>query len=161
MSLSLPRSVSSAPISTEIAFCVPTEPVGKGRPRSTIVAGYVRVYTPPKTAAYERMVATYAKLAMGSRAPLTGPLSASMLFRYSVPKSFTKARRRAVLAWEGPDYYLGRYDADNLTKAVLDALNGVVFNDDKQIVRLVVLKRPDANPGVDILVKPHEPHRVD
>lgn len=153
MSLSHPSSVCAPPISTEIAFVVPGEPVGKGRPRSTVIAGYVRVYSPPKTEAYERMVATYAKLAMGSALPLEGPLSASLLFRHSVPRSYSHRRRRAILA--GLEPYLGRYDVDNLTKSVLDALNGLIFHDDKQIVRLNVLKRPDANPGVDILVKPY------
>lgn len=158
MSLSLPKSDSSAPISTEIAFCVPGEPVGKGRARTTIAAGYVRLYTPPKTVAYERMVATYAKLAMGALVPLKGPLSASVLFRYSVPKSYPQARRRAVLA--GLEPYMGRFDLDNLVKSVKDAMNGIVYEDDAQIVRLNALKRPDANPGVDILVKPHDIRRM-
>lgn len=104
------------------------------------------------------MVGQYAKLAMGAAEPLGGPLSASMLFRYPIPKSFTKARRRAALA--GLDPYLGRFDVDNLCKAVLDGLRGIVYEDDAQIVRLTVLKRPDADPGVDILVKPYDIRRV-
>lgn len=111
-------------------------------------------YTDTKTAEFERRVAAYARIAMGPRTLLEGPLAASMLFRYPVPKSFTKARRRAVLGGWAP--YLGRFDLDNYIKAVKDALNGIVYNDDAQIVRLTALKQPDADPGVDILVKPYE-----
>lgn len=159
MSLSLPSSVSQPPASTtEVAFVVPGEPRGKGRPRASHYGGFFRLHTDAKTLAYERMVAAYAKVAMATAPPLQGPLAVYMLFRYSVPKSFTKTRRRAVLA--GLDAYLGRFDVDNLAKSVGDALHGIVYEDDAQIVRLTVLKRPDANPGVDIMVKPYDTRRV-
>ena len=42
-------------------------------------------------------------------------------------------------------------DFDNLAKAVCDALNGVVFTDDSQIVRCVVEKITDGlNPRVEV-----------
>lgn len=36
----------------------------------------------------------------------------------------------------------GKPDCDNIAKAVLDALNGVAFDDDSQVVTLVVRKYP-------------------
>ena len=45
-------------------------------------------------------------------------------------------------------------DIDNHAKAVLDAMNGVVFSDDKLVVSLNVRKEKNAREGVDISVEP-------
>ena len=37
--------------------------------------------------------------------------------------------------------YMVKPDADNLAKAVLDALTGVAFDDDRQVTRLIVVKK--------------------
>lgn len=37
---------------------------------------------------------------------------------------------------------LNKPDIDNCTKAILDALNGIAYKDDKQVVELEVWKRP-------------------
>ncbi len=42
-----------------------------------------------------------------------------------------------------------RIDSDNLSKAVLDAMNGIVWEDDDQVVDLHIRKvRPSGTPGV-------------
>ena len=41
-------------------------------------------------------------------------------------------------------------DADNIAKSVLDALNGLAYADDKQIVTLVVDKYYDEEPCVHV-----------
>lgn len=44
-------------------------------------------------------------------------------------------------------------DFDNLAKAVCDALNGVVYKDDSQIVKCTIEKRQDKeNPRTEIFV---------
>lgn len=44
-------------------------------------------------------------------------------------------------------------DFDNLAKAICDALNGIVYKDDSQIVRCKIEKRQDKeNPRVEISV---------
>lgn len=45
-----------------------------------------------------------------------------------------------VLSITGPEEYLNNCDIDNITKAVLDSCNGIVFNDDRQVFSLVVEK---------------------
>lgn len=40
-----------------IEFVVPGSPQGKGRPRIGRVAGHARMFTPPKTVAYEGSIA--------------------------------------------------------------------------------------------------------
>lgn len=46
--------------------------------------------------------------------------------------------RKAGLAADAPQW--PRKDIDNLEKAVLDALNGVAWHDDSQVVRVVKSK---------------------
>jgi Holliday junction resolvase RusA-like endonuclease len=48
-------------------------------------------------------------------------------------------------------------DADNLEKSVLDALNGIVFEDDKLVVRSIREKRCGIEPCVHIRIAPANP----
>lgn len=53
----------------------------------------------------------------------------------------------AHLSFFLPDHH--RRDCDNLSKAVLDGLNGIAFEDDKNITRLVIEKQVNKEkPGV-------------
>jgi Holliday junction resolvase RusA-like endonuclease len=63
----------------------------------------------------------------------------------------SKRQRARILA--GEEVYLGRIDVDNASKACLDAMNGVCFGDDKQIVRLLATKIPSDEPGVDVRIE--------
>lgn len=57
----------------------------------------------------------------------------------SIPKSKSKAwKQRALLGQEFPAV---RPDIDNYVKAILDALNGIMFSDDGKIVELIAYKR--------------------
>jgi Holliday junction resolvase RusA-like endonuclease len=44
-------------------------------------------------------------------------------------------------------------DLDNLAKSVLDALNGVIYQDDSQIVSLHMTKVYSQYPGIDLLIR--------
>lgn len=73
------------------------------------------VYTPPVTKEYEKLVGWVAK-SVGCR-PVEGPVSVAL----SV-------------------YVKGRLDADNIAKSILDGLNGIAYEDDDQVVELMVRK---------------------
>ena len=130
------------------------EPRGKGRPRSRIAYGkakqpFVAVYTDASTRAYERALALAGRVAMRSRPPLTEPLSVAVTAIMSVPASWSQKKRAAALAGElSPT---GRPDVDNIFKSV-DALNGIVWADDKQIVCAIIEKRYGAEPMLRIEV---------
>ena len=49
--------------------------------------------------------------------------------------------------------YTKKPDADNLAKAILDALNGVAYPDDAQIVTLTVRKRYGEADMVHVLIE--------
>lgn len=52
-------------------------------------------------------------------------------------------------------FYGARMDADNMTKALFDSLNGIVWGDDRQIIELHIYKLPnDGDPRVDVCVWP-------
>ena len=53
-----------------------------------------------------------------------------------------------------------RRDADNVAKAIADALNGVVWQDDSEITRFVIEKHIDpANPRTEIDIEGAQPNR--
>jgi Holliday junction resolvase RusA-like endonuclease len=119
-----------------LRFVIPGEPRGKGRPRfGKSRAGFVSVRTDDKTAAYENLVKLAARQA--GAVSIAGPLSVQISAYFVPPPSWSKKRRAAALAGhEAP----GRFDIDNISKAVLDGLNGIAFGDDKQIVTLFARK---------------------
>lgn len=120
-----------APYGSRCIFELTVEgnPIPKGRPR--VVDGHA--YTPQATRDYETRVRSAAILEwMGE--PMKGPLSIKLLF-------YRANKRRA--------------DLDNLMKAVVDALQGVVLVDDNQIVTALIHKRVDRErPRMEITIIP-------
>jgi crossover junction endodeoxyribonuclease RusA len=49
-----------------------------------------------------------------------------------------------------------RIDADNVAKALLDALTGLIWQDDRQIRRLLVEKEQGAGPAITLMARKHE-----
>lgn len=137
-----------------LTFHVDLDPVPKGRPRFSKIGGFVRSYTPKKTSDYEAQVKAIAQNAM-TREPLETPLAAFLYFRLPIPKSYPKKRIAACLS--GSERPIKKPDLDNLAKSVLDALNGVVYLDDAQLVSLHVTKVYSHNPGVDIMIREELP----
>jgi crossover junction endodeoxyribonuclease RusA len=107
-------------------FVVPGPPIPKARPRMAL-SGHV--FTPKRTRDYERAVALCA-CGAGLRTPLDGAVSVTL-------RLFLANRRRC--------------DIDNLTKSVLDGLNGIAYADDSQVQILHVSRNIDAaNPRAEI-----------
>jgi Holliday junction resolvase RusA-like endonuclease len=131
------------------------EPRGKGRPRTAVRGGFARIYTDEKTRKYEASVKRAALAAMKGADPLEGPLSVALRFRMPIPKSASKRVKTGMAA--GEIAHTGRSDLDNMVKAILDALNGAVFCDDAQIVRLFAQKLYAEMPGVDLRVEAFQP----
>ena len=110
----------------EIKFTVPGVPVGKGRPRFTRTG---HAYTPEKTAAYEEKVRLCWKTQTGSGFAGGVPLKASIIAYFPIPKSASKKKAAAM---DGT-FHTSRPDADNVAKAILDALNGYLYPDDSAV----------------------------
>lgn len=137
-----------------VSFFVPGQPVGKGRPRAFRMGTGIRMHTPEKTASYENLVATAAHGAMQGRAPIEGACHVQMDIRLMVPLSWSNKRRNE--AFDGKVFPTKKPDADNVIKAIFDALNGIVWQDDVQVVQIEASKRYSMTPGVHVIVNPVE-----
>ena len=132
---------------TEIIVTLEGEPKGKGRPRFT-KSGHA--YTPRATTVYEHLLRMRAKDAMNGRKPLTGPLTVTVGAFFPIAKSWTKAEKAAAI--DGTKAHTSKPDIDNIAKT-LDALNGVVWDDDSQITQLTALKRYSSSPALVVTVR--------
>lgn len=135
-----------------LAFTIPGDPRGKGRPRATTIGGHARMFTDSKTASYENLVKLAASRAIGDRTPLDEPLTVVVTVRMTPAASHSEKKRRAMIAGEIAPTKLP--DLDNVVKAVLDGCNKVAFRDDALIVSLIARKRYAATPGVDVEISP-------
>lgn len=120
-----------------ISFSIPGDPKGKGRPRF----GQGRTYTPQSTAAYEDFIRFCYNLRYHQNSPIAAdiPLSVNINAVFEIPKSFSKAKRAAALKDEIRP--TKKPDCDNVIKIILDALNGLAYADDKQVVCVSCEKR--------------------
>ena len=134
----------------QIHFQVEGDPKGKGRPRFSRVGNFTKVYTDKQTLTYEAMIATFAKQAMGGTELLKTPVSVFLYVRLPVPQSYSKKRRDACLS--GLEKPCKKPDIDNIAKTYLDAMNGVIFVDDTQVIDLHVKKLYSVVAGVDVMV---------
>jgi len=100
-------------------------PTGKGRPRG-LPSG--RFLTPKKTRAAEEEIQYLLRQLRPPR--LQGPLSMRICCHFKKPKSAPVSRK----------YPTVKPDIDNIVKLILDAGNGILYDDDKQIVKLSVGK---------------------
>lgn len=137
-----------------VQFLVPGEPVGKGRPRIGRVGGHARMFTPEKTANYERLIALAGSEAMAGRTLLEGAVMVEMRIVLAIPRSMSKKKQSMALA--GEIFPTKKPDMDNVIKAIYDGLNGVVWKDDVQVVDAFVRKRYGEVPGVHVRIVPLE-----
>ena len=133
-----------------IAFTIPGQPQGKGRPRIGKVGPHARMFTPAKTVAYEGLIAHAAQQAMAGRALFDGPVACNVFIDCQVPASWSQKKQRMALA--GEILPTTKPDSDNVVKAVYDGCNGVLWKDDVQVVDGRQRKRYSATPCVRVEV---------
>ena len=130
----------------KLEFTVSGEPKGKGRPRFTRIG---KPYTPENTASYEEKVRLAYWEQCGMEMAAAGiPLTLEITAVFGVPERFSKAVRQKMLAREIRP--TKRPDADNIAKIVADALNGVAWHDDAQVVSMAVSKVYGETPEVRV-----------
>lgn len=106
----------------ETIFFVEGEPQGKARPRFSRLNG--RIYTPTKTAKYEKRIRAAYLEAGGKQIPEDCYVRIVVDAYFKIPKSYTKGKRLACRHnIRRPDK---KPDIDNILKAVLDGLNEVL-----------------------------------
>ena len=131
-----------------IEFEVPGDPVAKQRPRMT-KSGHV--YTPEKTRKYEKLVKeAYLNHSRGWKFGKDVPLEIRIVAYFPIPKSDSNKRKTEKKI--GVIRPTIKSDIDNICKSILDGLNGVAYEDDKQIVGLHASKWYADNPKVRVLI---------
>ena len=134
------------------SFAVPGQPAGKGRPRFSRAGGFVKVITPEKTRSYEELIRGYAIRAGVKRFEAGHKAAVKIKAFREIPGSWPKRESEAAIMTAcdaGPD-------ADNIAKAVLDALNNVAWADDRQVVGLMIAKFWDTVPRLEIEISEME-----
>lgn len=132
-------------LGTEISVILPVEPMPKLRPRFRVVHGRVFTHTPYETKAFENEVAALYLMREGLKFEAHEPLQVKIEFYLQHPKSFTKKKIQAIE--DGLFKHTVKPDLDNLTKALLDALNDIAWHDDAQIVDLQIRKEYTTGDG--------------
>lgn len=141
----------------EIRFTVPGEPKPKARPRFRVVnkkdgGSFVSTYSTKQTQSEEGAIRHFSSLAMQGGAPLEGPVEMQVCAFLPIPASFSKKKRQEIK--DGLVFPTSRPDADNYAKLLMDALNGICYRDDSQVVTLSVYKRYSTQPRLSVQIKP-------
>lgn len=117
-------------------FTIYGKAVAKARPRVT-KSGHT--YTPTKTKEFETKVQeSYLQQCGVMMFPKSTPLEICIEFQFTPPKSWNQAKRKKAKGRE--IFPTCRPDVDNLCKSIEDALNGVAYYDDSQIIAMTARK---------------------
>lgn len=112
-------------------YIIPDQPIPLARPRFSKYGTHVW----DSQQAEKNWVATYLRF-LRKEEPLEGPLKLSFEF------NMKHAKKKG--------YHMGRPDIDNLVKFYMDCLNGILYEDDKQVVSLVATKVYNTEPCTKI-----------
>lgn len=135
---------------TEIKIIVPGQPVPQGRPKFANRGSFVTVYDPPKSKAYKKLVAQYA-VHKAPKKLLEGELEVEIQVFKETLKSFSRANK--VDAEARLLRPITKPDADNYAKGPLDALKGIIWKDDGQVVDLHCSKYYSSQPRIEIIIR--------
>lgn len=144
-----------------VGFTVFGEPVAKQRPRTVRnkkrngkIA--VHTYTPSKTKNQEEKIALVYKLIYGGfKFDKNVPLMMSCKFYFKIPgtmdgKYVNKSMKEKMIS--GEIRPTKKKDVDNLIKTVADGANGVIYEDDSQIVEMTASKYWSYEPRTEIFI---------
>ena len=115
-------------------FVVEGHCVGKQRPR--MANGHT--YTPKATKDYENKVLD-AFVNAENDLDFNGPIEAFITVYVKMPTSWSRKRRAESMG--KPPFNIKTPDLDNAAKSILDALNGLAYKDDKQVVSLDISRK--------------------
>lgn len=123
-----------------VSFLVHGKPIPQPRHRAASIAGHARVYLPRWHPVNGWKTSVWLAWRDAGSVLFTGPVSVTANF--ILPASKSEAHKR-------------REDLDNLAKALLDALTGHAFEDDRQVVHLDLRKivtEPGGRPATRVVI---------
>jgi len=131
-----------------ISIFVRGEPKGQPRPRAFARGGMVRMYDPATAEGWKSAIADEWRRSVRPMPKIEIPVSLALHFVMPRPKSHSN---KNGLKADAPVWHAKKPDADNMAKAVMDALTQLgVWQDDDQVVVLKVVKRFGPTSGCTI-----------
>lgn len=119
-------------------FTIQGKPIAKKRPRFARRGKFVKTYNCQETEE-GRFLFDLQQQAGHLQKLIEGPIELFLLFTFDRPKAhFTS---KGALKPSAPKWHIKKPDIDNCEKFVCDCLNGSVWKDDSQVVRIVSEKR--------------------
>ena len=122
-----------------INFEIVGDPVAQGRPRAgKSFSGKTVLYDPAKSRDFKH----YVKLVASQHKPqelITGPVHLEMTFYQPTPKKYHTKPKQALIE-AGLLLPVTKPDVDNLAKGVKDGLTKIIWQDDSQVVSMMVRK---------------------
>ena len=82
--------------------------------------------------------------------PTENLVAMGMVFNIKMPTAWAKKKKQE----QNGQYCDNNVDLDNYQKAVLDSLNGVLYLDDRQVVKIMTVKRWSDTPNIKIEMIP-------
>ena len=127
-----------------ISLTIPGPPVGKHRAR---VCRSGHAFTLAKTVNYEALVKQTFAAKYPDFIPMSGPVRMTLSIWLMESKETQRKLRKGINV-----YPTIKPDISNVLKIIEDALNGLAYVDDKQIVWVEVVKAYSEKPRVEVIV---------
>lgn len=108
------------------------------------------MYDPKKSKDYKQ----YVRLVAGQHSPkkqIEGQIEVFIKIYRQIPKSMTKKLKKASI--DEIHRPTTKPDVTNIAKGIEDALNGLIYKDDSQIVDLHISKYYSENPRVEVEIR--------
>lgn len=128
--------------SNDALIVIDLKPVAKGRPRMNTITG--RTYTPEETRNAEEATGWAIKSQWPHAEPWKGAVSLDIVFVFPRPKKPTHD-------------YPSKADVDNYLKLFCDAANGIMWLDDRQVVKVTACKIYGEKPATIAYAHPLSP----
>ena len=133
-----------------IKFTIQGQPQGKGRAKVTVRGKYAHAYTPEKTVVYENLIKLSYKQLYNQDSNNTKPLLVNIRAYYKIPLMSKVKTQKCISGLIRP---ITKPDLDNVSKCILDALNGIAYKDDSQVVDLHITKHYSDEPRVEVEIE--------
>lgn len=134
-----------------VRITIAGEPTAQGRARISTVNGFPMAYEPAKSRDWKRYASLIASEQMKGHPVMDGPLTMQIHVFRQIPRSWSK--KKQTMAAQGIVRPVSKPDVDNYVKSAMDALKGIVWTDDSQVVSLMAVKHYSENPRLEMCVR--------
>lgn len=135
---------------SEQVFVIKGIPRAQGRPRFARMGKFVKAYDPKDSRQYKDNVAAQIVAQNPRMFDRDKPLLLNVSFFLPRPKGHYGAKG---LKSSAPKEHITKPDLDNMLKAVMDSLKGLVWHDDNQVCSMWVYKRYGEEPGAQVCIQ--------